>query len=55
VELAGDRAVVVATYHQRNRLLDGGNVAEVRGRIRFEWVRVDATHWRLKRAETIGG
>src|SRR5262249_51943348 len=54
VELAGDRAVVVATYHQRSRLLDGASdVAEVRGRIRFEWVRTDATHWRLKRAETM--
>jgi uncharacterized protein (TIGR02246 family) len=55
IDLTGTGATVVATYRQRARMLDIGDLVEARGRIRFELVRADATHWRIKRAETTPG
>ena len=48
----GAHAIVDTTYRQAARLLSTNTLVDAHGRIRFEWVRDPAGHWRIARAET---
>lgn len=48
----GSRAIVETSYQQQDRVLATNAVIKVHGHIRFEWVRDEAGHWRVARAET---